>query len=65
MTNTIAKEIALLERAGLMPTGIGDAHLRAEQERRLQQVEKVLRLHGVPPAVYEDLAAVFDEEGDG
>ncbi len=65
ITKTIAKEIDLLERAGLMPTNVADAHVRAEHERLLQRMEEVLRRRGVPPEVYEELAAIFDGEGGG
>lgn len=63
ITKTIVKETDLLERAGLMPTNVVDAHVRAEHERLLERMEDVLRRHGVPPEVYEELAAVFDGEG--
>jgi hypothetical protein len=61
ITKTIAKEIDLLERAGLMPTNVADAHIRAE--RLLQEMKEVLSRHGVPRDVFEELAAVFDREG--
>ena len=64
ITKTIVKEIDLLERAGLMPTNVADAHVRAEQERLLQRMAEVLRRHRVSPEVYEELAAVFDREDD-
>jgi len=63
ITKTIAKEVDLLERAGLMPTNVGEAHIRAEHERFLRRVEEVLQRNGVPPAVCEELAAIF-ESGD-
>jgi hypothetical protein len=60
---TISAEIGLLERAGVMPTNVADPHVRAEHERLLQGMEDVLRRHGVPPEVYEELAAIFEPEG--
>jgi hypothetical protein len=63
ITKTICAEIGLLERAGLMPTNVADAHVRAEHERLLLETEEVLRRHGVPPEAYEELAAIFDPEG--
>ncbi len=64
ITKTIVKEIDLLERAGLMPTNVADARVRAEQERVLQGMAEVLRRHRVSQEVYDELAAVFDREDD-
>jgi hypothetical protein len=65
ITKTIVKEIDMLERAGLMPTNLADAHVRAEHERLLGRMEEVLRRHGLSAEVYEELAAVFAGEGGG
>jgi hypothetical protein len=62
ITKTICAEIGLLERAGVMPTNVADAHVRAEHQRLLQEMGNVLRRHGVPPEAYEELAAIFDPE---
>ena len=62
IVKTICAEIGLLERAGVMPTDVADAHVRAEHERRLQGMEDVLRRHGVPLEVYDELAAIFEPE---
>ncbi len=64
IAKTVAKEVDLLERAGLMPTGVADTHVRAEHERRLERMEEVLRRHGVSAEVYDELAAAFDGESD-
>ena len=61
---TVGREIELLEHAGLMPRNIGAAHARAENERLLQRVEEVLRRHGVPAEVYEELAATLEIESE-
>jgi hypothetical protein len=63
IVKTVSKEIELLERAGLMPQGLGHAHARAEHERILEKVEEVLRRRGVASEVYEELASILDPEG--
>lgn len=65
IVKTVAKEIELLTHAGLMPQNLGEARARAEHERLLERIEKVLRRHGVPPAVYEELAATLEGESEG
>jgi hypothetical protein len=64
IVKTVSKEIELLEHAGLMPHGLGQAHARAEHERILQKVDEVLRRRGVSPEVYEELAATLDPGGE-
>jgi len=64
IVKTVAKEIELLEHAGLMPKNLREAHARAEHERLLQRVEDVLRRRGVPPEVYEELAATLETESE-
>ena len=65
IVKTISKEIELLEHAGLMPQSLGHAHAHVEHERILKRVEEVLHRHGVPPEVYEELAATLDPGDTG
>ncbi len=64
IVKTITKEIELLEHAGLMPRNLGHTYARAEHERLLQRIEEVLRRHGVPAEVYEELAETLEIESE-
>jgi hypothetical protein len=64
IVKTVSKEIELLQHAGLMPKNLGDAQAREENERLLASVQEILRRRGVPPEVYDELAATFDYESE-